>query len=510
MATSIISAETSTQGLNLFVPEISITIGTHLENLVENNEIESTPELLSVATSFTGSDSKPVRLTSVGRLDLDENPGFEASAWRLRNTSGEDIIGVSFGAFLNPSFTHNLSDGFDTFVLSSVATGSATHILEAGETRTTKAAANEDAEIFTPSIAETDSYIIIGSDFDDTLTGGDENDTLTGGEGSDIFVLELGPGADTITDFDANIDFFSVSELSFLDLIIEDNGDSTDISVGDDLLVTVEGVPSSIINDSSLFIGLEVPGIVLEGTNGADSLLGGDGGDTLIGFSGSDTLIGGLGNDSLSGGGGQDILEGDEGNDTLSGGGGNDTVEGGIGDDLLSGEGNADILNGGSGDDTLSGGSGSDTLEGGIGNDLLNGGGGQDLLDGGSGDDTLNGGGGQDLLDGGIDDDLLNGGNANDTLIGGLGNDTLTGAGGIDTFVLEAGGGSDIITDFNPDDELIGLLDDLTFADLTIQANGISATDTDIFNGAELLATVQGVDATTLDNAALFIDNFSL
>ncbi len=58
-------------------------------------------------------------------------------------------------------------------------------------------------------------------------------------------------------------------------------------------------------------------------------------------------------------------------------------------------------------------------------------------------------GSGNDLLIGNSADNELIGGAGNDTLIGGGGADTLTGGSGINTFVMRAGSGNDVITDFS-------------------------------------------------------------
>ena len=95
------------------------------------------------------------------------------------------------------------------------------------------------------------------------------------------------------------------------------------------------------------------------------------------------------------------------------------------------------------------GGNGSDNLAG-LGNDL------GDRLYGGKGDDTLSGLAGDDWLQGDEGIDTLNGGDGNDTLLGGTGSDTLTGGTGsdiliggkdFDTYVIDAGDGSDTIID---------------------------------------------------------------
>ena len=163
--------------------------------------------------------------------------------------------------------------------------------------------------------------------------------------------------------------------------------------------------------------------------------------------------------------------------------GGNDEVNeirGGRGQDNLVGTDNRDLISGRRGQDTLSGLNGDDTL---------NGGRGRDLLIGGNDNDVLNGGRGQDTLEGSDGDDTLNGNRGRDVLIGGNGNDVLDGGRGQDTFVIASGQGTDTIEDFGND--IIGLADGLSFSDLTFSGS-------DILLGEEILATLSGVDATTL------------
>ncbi|MBX9259329.1 cadherin-like domain-containing protein, partial [Desmonostoc muscorum CCALA 125] len=111
-----------------------------------------------------------------------------------------------------------------------------------------------------------------------------------------------------------------------------------------------------------------------------------------------------------------DNLVGTIGNDIINGGNGNDTIKGGAGDDSLFGENGNDILYG----DGL--------MDGGAGNDTLNGGNGDDTLYGGGGTDRLYGGNGNDLLYGGLSSDTLTGNNGNDTFAfaAGEGTDTIT------------------------------------------------------------------------------------
>lgn len=132
------------------------------------------------------------------------------------------------------------------------------------------------------------------------------------------------------------------------------------------------------------------------------------------------------------------------------------------------------------------------------GDDRANGRGGDDILDGGSGADTLNGGDGNDILLGGAQADRLLGGKGDDVLDGGKGADSLQGGADSDTFVLARGNGTDVIQDFRNGQDLIGLKDNLTFADLKIVQQGDS---TIIQAGGEQLAILSGVRSSQIDTS---------
>jgi hypothetical protein len=93
--------------------------------------------------------------------------------------------------------------------------------------------------------------------------------------------------------------------------------------------------------------------------------------DFLYGYQGNDTLQGLQGDDHLFGGKQDDHLYGDEGNDNLYGNLGLDLIYGGFGNDVLTGGQEADFLSGEAGNDTLSGDLGTDYLTGGIDSDLF-------------------------------------------------------------------------------------------------------------------------------------------
>jgi Ca2+-binding RTX toxin-like protein len=207
--------------------------------------------------------------------------------------------------------------------------------------------------------------------------------------------------------------------------------------------------------------------------------------DTLIGNNGNDSLIGGTGNDTINGGLGYDTIDGGTGNDNLTGGDGSDTF-------ILRSSDGSDTIN----DFELS----TDTLslkDGLTFNDLTvvasnanttilrETATSQDLATlsnvnpadfarlfsvsfvGTGGNDNITGSTNNDTIDGGLGNDSLTGGDGNDNLTGGLGNDSLTGGNGKDIFVLIAGGGVDIIQDYEDGiDEF--LLDGLNFNNFDI------------------------------------------
>ncbi len=110
--------------------------------------------------------------------------------------------------------------------------------------------------------------------------------------------------------------------------------------------------------------------------------------------------------------------------------------------------------------------------------------------------DVINGQAGNDSLLGLSGDDLLRGGEGNDTLWGGKGNDTLTGDEGSDIFVLERYAGKDLITDFTPNTDRIGLAGGLSFRQLSFCGSDIL-----LKSSHQILATLSGVNTSTLQAA---------
>jgi len=267
---------------------------------------------------------------------------------------------------------------------------------------------------------------------DDMLDGGDGDDTLTGGSGVDR--VNGGSGNDTIISLGGDI---------------IDGGDGFDTV---DYSQSASGIVHVFRRDG---IGANSPNFV----SNVESIIGSDFSDRILGdFSGT-----------IAAGDGDDVIE------VFSISDGPLLVDGGPGQDgfaILFTPSFIDLrihgvqgfnefqfilvdienLGGSGGDDTLIGDDGANTLDGSAGNDLLYGNGGADRLIGWIGDDQLYGGAGDDTLDAG---------DGADTLDGGAGDDLLFGGNGSDKFRITLSSGSDIdtISDFNPSEDFLDLVD---------------------------------------------------
>lgn len=93
--------------------------------------------------------------------------------------------------------------------------------------------------------------VLMGGASDDLLDGGAQSDRLLGFDGVDIFVLTPGDTGNIIYDFEDNIDLLGVNPASFgastvaevyNSLSFSQNGTSTEINSGSDLLATLYNV----------------------------------------------------------------------------------------------------------------------------------------------------------------------------------------------------------------------------------------------------------------------------
>lgn len=135
--------------------------------------------------------------------------------------------------------------------------------------------------------------------------------------------------------------------------------------------------------------------VVIQGTDGNDTIIGGEGDDSLWGGAGDDRLEGGYGVDHVHGGAGDDIIT-NSGTDI----GAADFLHGEEGNDVIHGGSGLSLIFGNQGQDFLVAGPDGKTVMGGTDNDFILGGDGMDFLLGEAGDDWLEGGGRFDTLAG--------------------------------------------------------------------------------------------------------------
>ena len=199
--TITISGQTATSNLTINAPTLSQSFPEYFINLIKDNGLNSTPQFfsISVPTTFTG-----INLTSFGKTTFADD-GFDSSVWRLRNGEEGSASGTLRAYGSGFSNTYNLPGNMDTFVLSPIFNGSATHILEVDDITKVKAASNNLFSEKTNTLGG-DSYELIGGSGNDTLTGGAGRDTLRGGGGRDSLdggagndFLFGGAGIDTLT-----------------------------------------------------------------------------------------------------------------------------------------------------------------------------------------------------------------------------------------------------------------------------------------------------------------------
>lgn len=177
------------------------------------------------------------------------------------------------------------------------------------------------------------------------------------------------------------------------------------------------------------------------------------------------------------------------------------------GDDTVTGSTADELMNGNRGSDSLLGAEGNDTLRGGRDSDRIFGDNGDDVVNGNKGRDIVLGGDGGDIVRGGQDNDLLLGGQDNDTLIGDFGQDLLVGGEDDDLFVLRTGAsgsdslGADLLLDFNPTDDDIGLTQGVTFNNLVFQEISLTLAEVTVLAvfGTGDAATLSGITTASLD-----------
>ena len=236
-----------------------------------------------------------------------------------------------------------------------------------------------------------------------------------------------------------NLDIDGVTEL------VGGNADPFDPSPVLNIPLVIRDNPNTVADEDLLNNYLHYTGgdhVVLGGSDGNDTLIGGIGDDTLWGGKGDDNLEGGDGGDIILGGDGDDVITDIGGPNNLQGQGGNDAISASGGESLiLAGAGKDFVLQGpdlaetfgGQGDDFIHAGSESNIVFGNEGNDWLEGGGGNNLLIGDNGDPFLNSTiTGHDVFIPGLGDDDYDAESGDDIMLGGIGVQRFEGTNGFD------------------------------------------------------------------------------
>jgi Ca2+-binding RTX toxin-like protein len=215
---------------------------------------------------------------------------------------------------------------------------------------------------------------LYGNSSDNVLTGGGGNDTLYGMGGADTMIGGMGD------------DYYSVAEAG--DIVIENAAEGKDWVYGFISYTLGTNVENLILQGIGNLDGTgNASDNFLQGTSGANVLVGLDGHDKINGLGGADTMVGGLGNDEYWVDQIGDVVTENAGEGTdavrstityvLGANVENLILEGsasinGIGNELdnkINGNSGNNLLKGGGGDDELSGGLGADTMVGGAGDD---------------------------------------------------------------------------------------------------------------------------------------------
>ena len=115
-------------------------------------------------------------------------------------------------------------------------------------------------------LGEAGNDILVGGNGNDTLHGGQGEDTLIGGRGNDeligglqadTFVFRQNSGNDTIVGFETSdfIDISSLDSITERNGIVSQNGDNTNIDLGNGNSVVLIDVNSQILSDSNFVFG---------------------------------------------------------------------------------------------------------------------------------------------------------------------------------------------------------------------------------------------------------------
>ncbi|HAN74699.1 MAG TPA: hypothetical protein DCQ63_10785, partial [Planktothrix sp. UBA8402] len=158
---------------------------------------------------------------------------------------------------------------------------------------------------------------------------------------------------------------------------------------------------------------------------------------------------------------------------------------------------------------------GNDTVFGSTVTDIISGNQGNDSLLGNDGNDWISGDQDNDYIDGGLGDDTLIGGLGHDILVGSLGQDWFYGQENSDLFVIQLERSAtnssygDLIQDFNPVEDTIGLWGGFTEASIQLQPFDAGTFVQDLITG-QIIATVYAVTPEQLEGHLINVENSNL
>ncbi|MEM0989896.1 MAG: Hint domain-containing protein [Pseudomonadota bacterium] len=174
------------------------------------------------------------------------------------------------------------------------------------------------------SVAGGDNTLYGGSGADN-ITGGLGNDSVYAGDDADTIALTDGFGSDTIYGGESGNDNDTL-DLSGLgsNVTVTYTGDEQGTFTDGTDTAAFFGIENVILTDQNDFLDAtnDTVGIVADGRDGEDTIIGGSGDDVLYGGNNADSIIGGGGNDTLYGGDNGDDFELGAGDDVIYSGAG--------------------------------------------------------------------------------------------------------------------------------------------------------------------------------------------
>jgi len=201
---------------------------------------------------------------------------------------------------------------------------------------------NDTISIDTASL--TGSFIAGNSEADTIFAFGITDSTLQGGQGNDSITTFASTGS--LVAGNKGADTLVVSAVQSSSVWGGQGNDSLNVSgsiIGSSIQGDLENdridIVATVFTSSTVSGGLGNDTIFGTGTGAAVGLV-------FDGNEGSDSLVGGAGNDKLNGGDDNDVLAGAAGKDTLDGGAGNDEIAGGLDADTLIGGGGSNFFTG--------------------------------------------------------------------------------------------------------------------------------------------------------------------